>query len=164
MRRKKPSAVTVTYGDRTITMQLPPGSHIGTNRFVALPTDYSKQLRERSDIPVGLRQLLDQLFERGAITYCNITFGTRMDLRLAKVDDRGRMLLSGPALRFFSQHFAEITGVRLAASWQPASGQKVRGRGSSSNLDGALRMFAGLVDAVLDGVQLAAAIKILADD
>ena len=152
-----------TYGDYSLTMTLP--QSIGVQRLLVTRQTCATVLGTRRDIPEGLKRLITELFQRGAITQCSISYGSRMDLALARQDARGHLLLVGGALDHFSTIFAEITGQQIAATWQ-ASGGSGRSSGRGSTIDGnaLLRAFATVVDAVAEGLQVAAAIKILTDD
>jgi len=156
-------STAVTYGDYALTMRLP--QQIDMQRLLVTRQTCATVLATRSDIPPGLKRLITELFERGAIVQCSISYGDRMDLQLARQNARGNLLLIGGALDHFSAIFAEITGQQVAATWQPSGGRAGGNRTSPSIDSGAfLGVLARVIDAVSDGVQLAAAIKILTND
>jgi len=152
----------VTYGDYALTMRLP--QRIDMQRLLVTRQTCATVLATRNDIPAGLKTLITELFKRGAIVQCSISYGDRMDLQLARQNARGNLLLIGGALDNFSTIFAEITGQQIAATWQPSGGRI--GNRTSPSIDSSafLGVLARVIDAVSDGVQLAAAIKILTDD
>jgi hypothetical protein len=134
---------------------------IGMSIFRADASDYPAQLQRR-EMPDGLKALIRQLFERGAITQCAVSYGSRMELRLAQRDRAGHTLLIGAKLEHFGHIFAEITGQQVAATWQ-ASSSGSPGRSSDRDYSPMVGTLVRVVDAVADGIQLAAAIKILSD-
>lgn len=150
--------VSVKYGAYTIDITLP--TSIGLQGFRADHSNYVQRLRERANLPDELRRLLGQLFERGAITNCSITFGHRVILQIPRVG-----LMQSQALEAFGRHFRDITGQEITATWETSGG----GGGGSrrdSNFDGnaLLRAVSVVVDVAAEGLKLAAAIKILSDD
>ncbi len=158
----RPAGPSATFGEYTINIVLP--ESIGLDAFRATKHDYVRQLRARTSLPQGLRRLLDQLFERGAIESCGITFGRRVVLRIPR-EYRGQALMQSQALRHFEKHFAAITGERISATWEAASNGSI-GR-SSHSVDSSsafLHALAVVVDVTAEGLQIAAAIKILTDD
>ena len=137
---------------------------IGPERFLANTTDYRGQLAKREDMPAGLKHLIAQLFEGGAITECSIMYGKRVDFKIATHDQAGHLLLAGRRLEHFLAAFGKITGQPVVAAWH-ASGEQSR-QGSAGGVDGEtfLGFLARLVDSVANGIEFAAAIKILTDD
>jgi hypothetical protein len=156
-----PSQAAVYDGATGIRIDLQ--SSIGPTRFLADAANYRSQLAAR-DMPGGLKSLIAQLFTRGAITKCSIMYGRRVDFKIAAHDQAGRMLLVGGRLEHFQKAFGEITGQQVAATWQ-SSGSR-HGRRRSGGVDGnaVLAALGRVVETVADGVQLAAAIRILSDD
>lgn len=154
--------LAAAYDNYTITMRLP--ESIGPERFVATPTNYRQRLAARGDFPKELRWLIAELFQRRAIEGCDITFGRRLALQLARTNSRGHTMLSNGALLRFSMIFSQITGQEIAATWQPAGGAPRGGSGSSIDGNALLRAVAAVANALADGLQLSAAIKILTDD
>ncbi len=150
-----------TYDGVTLMLNLP--TSIGMSIFRADVSDYPAQLQRR-EMPGGLKALIRQLFERGAITQCAVSYGSRMELRLAQRDRAGHTLLVGAKLEHFEGIFAEITGQQVAATWQASGNSGGSRRSSGRDYDPMLGALVRVVDAVADGIQLAAAIKILSDD
>lgn len=157
---KSPSRAAEYDGIKGIRINLE--TSVGMTRFVADTTDYLNQLAARK-LPAGLGTLIYRLFLKGAITKCSISYGTRVDFTIATHDEDGRMLLVGGRLERFQRAFAEITGQQIAATWETGGSQK-RGQANSRGGGGFLLALARVVDAVADGLQLAAAIEILSGD
>jgi hypothetical protein len=149
--------VNVKYGEYSIDITLP--TSIGLQAFRADQTNYVQKLQGRTGLPTELRRLLGQLFERRAIVSCSITFGHRVILRIPPVG-----LMQYQALNAFGRHFREITGQKITATWE-ASGSRGRDpRRSSFDSNALLRAVGIVVDVAAEGLQIAAAIKILSDD
>ena len=162
MGQEQNNNLSVTYDNYVVAMRLP--QPIGAQRFTATGTNYRWRLTDRQDMPEGLRTLIKELFQRGAIVQCSITYGARMDLDLARVNSRGRTVLVNGALVQFSQVFAEITGQQIAATWQAPSPAGSRSNSPLLNRSALLRALGAVVNVVSEGLQAAAAIKILTDD
>jgi hypothetical protein len=75
------------------------------------------------------------------------------------------MLLVGGRLKHFQEIFGEITGQQIVATWDTGGSAPGRRKsGARTNGGAVLAVLANLVDAVADGLQLAAALKILSGD
>ncbi len=157
-------AQPATYDGRTgIRIELK--ESIGATRFLATDQNYRTQLARRMDMPQGLRHLIEQLFLRGAITGCSISYGRRIDFTIATHNQRGHMLLVSGRLEHFQKAFADITGEQMAATWDTVSSAPDRRKsGRRADSGTVMAVLANLVDAVADGLQLAAAIKLLSSD
>lgn len=142
-----------------LTILLP--QRIAVDGFEATQEHYRSAIMQRQDMPDSLKYLLTQLFVRGAIIKCKITFGSKMELTLAKYTASGHEFQSGKRLEHFQTVFASIAGQNLNAAWQtPASGRGQQG-GAGIDQDAFVAMVGGAVRGVANGLQLAAAIKIL---
>src|SRR6266496_6664016 len=141
------------YSAGTLEIDLPSKHHIGSGRFDARTNNYMSQLRERQSIPKGVRVLIAKLFERGVITDCNITYGTKLRMKLSKKSPKGHLLLGDGPLRQFQEAFSDITGKPVEVEWiedgTPARGR--RPRGSRVDAAGVVGFFANVLDAVADG-------------
>jgi hypothetical protein len=131
---------------------------IGVDIFRASDCNYREKVMARDSIPNGIRAMIIRLFERGTITACEIAYGDKMTLLLSRKQGNKQLLLGG-ALERFQRDFAEITGERVVVTWEPsgnaASSRRKRdvdrGRIAGTLLD--------ILDAISDGVVLAASIK-----
>ena len=161
------NAHSVSYGSHLLTMNLHPRGGktvMSSEKFGAVAGNYRTQLMARRDLPAQLRRLLLALFHRGAITECRITFGNRVELWLPRTSPKtGRMLLSGKALKEFTDAFTVITGQNLTATSEAESGRTRSGRGRNGDIGGVLGAIVNVVEGVCDGISLAAAIETLTD-
>lgn len=154
----KTMAQHARYDGYHLTMTLQHG--IGMERFDANKDNFLERLVQHRNMPRSLKMLLAELFNRGAIVNCSITFGTRMDLQLPNKSPKGHHLFSSKALELFQKRFAEITGVQVMATWSDNT-PLPRRSGSKQDYSSAVAAFADIIDAVASGLVIGAAIKTL---
>ena len=110
---------TVKYNKYTLEITLDRLDRINVTRIDATSSNYMTKLRERTDMRKSLRVLLVKLFERRAITHCNVTFGSKMILTLSKKLPGVRGDLPPTfALRQFQETFSELTGLKIEVDWE----------------------------------------------
>jgi hypothetical protein len=157
------SGQPATYADYVLTMNLP--QPIGSERFRASLRNYRQQLLAREGIPDSLRLLIAQLFQRKAITECDISYGRKMILRLTRQTPKGHELLLDGALQQFLATFADITNQNIEVDWKPSGKSMGRDRDREERDFGqVLLVISRVVDVVFDSIVVAGALKELLDD
>lgn len=160
-RRRRSNAQYATYqgnsGVLTITLSEP----ITIDGFEVTQKNYLSSITQHQDMTDSLKYLLTQLFERGAIIRCKITFGRRMELTLAKYTASGHEFQYGKRLEHFQTVFASIAGQDLNAAWQASASGRGQQGGAGIDQDAFVAMVGSAVRGVANGLQIAAAIKIL---